>query len=62
MTMKRTRRPEIVADAAYAILTRDRSFSGNFCVDEQVLRDAGIMDFSSYSDCPESELIPDAFL
>ncbi len=61
-SMKRTRRPEIVADAAHAILTRERSFSGNFCIDEQVLRDIGIADFSAYSDCPESDLIPDTFL
>ncbi len=61
-TMRRTRRPEIVADAAHAILTRDRSFSGNFCIDEQVLRDAGTTDFSAYSNCPDSELILDTFL
>jgi citronellol/citronellal dehydrogenase len=61
-TMQRTRRPEIVADAAHAVLTRELSFTGNFCTDEQVLRDAGVQDFSRYSDCPESALIPDAFL
>lgn len=61
-TMQRTRRPEIVADAAHAILTRDLSFTGNFCIDEQVLRAHGVQDLSGYSDCPESALIPDAFL
>ncbi|MBS0407373.1 MAG: NAD(P)-dependent oxidoreductase [Proteobacteria bacterium] len=61
-TMKRTRRPDIVADAAHAVLTRDRSFSGNFCIDEQVLRAQNITDLSVYSDCPESDLIPDAFI
>ena len=61
-TLKRTRRPEIVADAAHAIFTRDCSFSGNFCIDEQVLHEQGIFDLSGYSDCPESDLIPDAFI
>ncbi|ABF12361.1 SDR family oxidoreductase [Cupriavidus metallidurans] len=61
-TMKRTRHPEIVADAAYAILTKDTSFTGNFCVDESVLRQEGVTDFSQYSDCPESDLIPDSFV
>jgi citronellol/citronellal dehydrogenase len=61
-TMKRTRRPEIVADAAHAILTRHRSFSGHFCIDEQVLHEQGVHDLSGYSDCPESDLIPDSFI
>ncbi|MFA5632306.1 MAG: NAD(P)-dependent oxidoreductase [Porticoccaceae bacterium] len=61
-TMKRTRRPDIVADAAHAILTRNRSFSGNFCIDEQVLYQQGVTDFSTYSDCPVSDLIPDSFI
>ena len=61
-TMKRTRRPEIMGDAAHAILTRNRSFSGHFCIDEQVLREQGVTDLSMYSDCPESDLIPDSFI
>jgi citronellol/citronellal dehydrogenase len=61
-TMKRTRRPEIMADAAHAILTESSSFSGNFCVDEDLLRTRGVEDFSIYSDCHESELIPDSFI
>ncbi|MCA4133659.1 NAD(P)-dependent oxidoreductase [Arthrobacter sp. M4] len=65
------RGPEIMADAAHAILTgsnlttpedRERS-SGNFYTDEQVLRAAGVSDFSSYSlGGPENELVPDIFL
>jgi len=44
------RRPEIVADAAYAILTSDsRSYTGNFDVDEDVLRRTGVTDFQMYS-------------
>ncbi|WP_410674152.1 SDR family oxidoreductase [Amycolatopsis sp. cmx-4-68] len=45
----RTRTPEIVADAAHAILTRDsRSCTGNFFIDEDVLADEGITDFDRY--------------
>ena len=35
---------------------------GHFCIDEQVLHEQGISDLSVYSDCPESDLIPDAFI
>lgn len=41
--------PEVMADAAYAILIRDsRSFTGNICMDEDVLRDAGVTNFDAY--------------
>jgi citronellol/citronellal dehydrogenase len=60
--MRRTRRPDIMADAAHAILTRDRHFSGNFCIDEDVLRANGVSDFSAYSDCVPEDLIPDTFI
>ena len=58
-----SRKPEIMADAAHAILTRpSRQFTGNFCVDEEVLRSEGVTDFSQYSSVPGAELIPDFFL
>ncbi|XP_057370873.1 hydroxysteroid dehydrogenase-like protein 2 [Daphnia carinata] len=42
--------PDVTADAAYAILTRDsRSYTQHFCIDEDVLRDEGITDFEQYS-------------
>jgi citronellol/citronellal dehydrogenase len=45
----KSRRPEIMADAAYAILTKDsRSCTGNFFLDEDVLRAEGVTDFSGY--------------
>jgi citronellol/citronellal dehydrogenase len=48
--LKRTRHPEIVADAAHYILTRDsRAFTGRFCIDEEVLRESGVTDFASYA-------------
>jgi citronellol/citronellal dehydrogenase len=59
----RCRNPEIVADAAQVILTRDsRSFTGRFCIDEDVLREAGVTDFSGYAVDPRQELITDLFL
>ena len=58
------RRPEIVADAAHAILCSDaRSTSGNFFLDEDVLRAAGVSDFDSYAVVPGTrELLPDLFV
>lgn len=57
------RKPEIVADAAYCIMTRDsRECSGCFFIDEEVLADAGETDFERYRVDPESRLIPDIFL
>jgi len=57
------RKPEIVADAAHAILCQPaREFSGRFCIDEDVLREAGITDFDRYAVQPGAPLIPDLFL
>ena len=65
-TMKGSRKPDIMADAAYAVLTRKSTeFTGNFCVDETLLREAGTADFSAYamtSGMKDSELLPDYFL
>jgi len=61
--MARARSPEIVADAAHAIFTRpSRDFTGNFALDEDVLRDAGVTDLSGYSAVPSDQLLPDLFL
>jgi citronellol/citronellal dehydrogenase len=52
-----------MADAAHAILTRNsRECTGNFFIDELVLREAGVTDFDRYSVTPGSELIPDFFV
>ncbi len=57
------RRPEIVADAAHAVLTRPaRQCSGNFFVDEAVLREEGVTDLSRYAVTPGGQLAPDLFL
>lgn len=63
---KQCRLPDIMADAAYVILTRDsKNFTGNFVVDENILKEEGIKDFSRYlavPGTPESDLVPDFFL
>jgi citronellol/citronellal dehydrogenase len=65
-TIRGSRSPDIMADAAHAILTRKSSeFTGHFCVDEALLRESGVTDFSRYSTTPgmkDSELLPDYFL
>ena len=64
--VKHSRTPEIVADAAYAILCREsRACTGNFFIDEDVLRAAGRTDFRGYQVDPEiapEALLPDFFL
>jgi citronellol/citronellal dehydrogenase len=57
------RKPEIMADAAYVILTRQsREATGNFYIDDEVLASAGITELAKYSVEPGAELLPDAFL
>ena len=61
--LDRTRRPEIMADAAHAILTRDaRATTGNFFLDDEVLRESGVTDFAVYAVKPGMPLLPDLFL
>ncbi len=57
------RKTEIVADAAHAVLVRDaREMTGRFLIDEDVLREAGVTDFSQYAVDPSQHLLPDLFL
>ncbi len=57
------RKPEIVADAAHAILLRSSAdHSGQFYIDEDVLREEGVDDFSMYAIDPDSPLLTDLFL
>lgn len=61
--LKASRKPAIMADAAYVILNRDsRSATGNFYIDETVLREEGVTDFDHYAVTPGMELYPDLFL
>ena len=48
--------------AAYVILTRDKSFTGNFVIDEAILREEGCKDFDQYAVEPGHELLPDGFI
>jgi citronellol/citronellal dehydrogenase len=61
--MQMSRTPEIVADAACAILLRpSRACTGNFFIDEQVLAEEGITDLSGYAVNTEQPLMKDIFL
>jgi len=61
--VQRSRTPEIVADAAFVILQKP-SFetTGNFFIDEDVLKTEGVSDFSKYAVNPDHKLMNDLFL
>ena len=61
--MAQSRRPEIVADAAYEIVTKDaRSNTGKFYIDEDVLIESGVTDFEQYGYGETGKLQLDIFL
>lgn len=61
--VQRSRKPEMVADAAFAILKRSSAeCTGNFFIDEEVLKQEGITDFTSYAVNPSNELQKDIFI
>ncbi len=61
--LQRSRTPEIMADAAHAILTRPaRECTGQFFIDDAVLYQAGVRDFEHYSVTPGSVLFADLFV
>ena len=61
--IKHSRKPEIVADSAYEILIKDsKTFTGQFCIDDEILEQAGMSDLSKYSVEPGADLVPDFFL
>jgi citronellol/citronellal dehydrogenase len=61
--LRRSRKPEIVADAAYEILNKPaRECSGNFFIDDAVLYEAGVRDFTPYSVDPGATLLADLFV
>lgn len=60
---RRSRKPEIMGDAAHVIFTKpSREFTGNFCIDDEVLESAGVSDLSVYAVDPSAELAPDFFV
>lgn len=61
--IKCCRKPEIVSDAAYEVLTREsRSCTGNFFIDETLLRESGVTDMDQYAVEPGNDLLPDFFV
>jgi citronellol/citronellal dehydrogenase len=61
--VKMSRKPAIVADAAYHILRKPSiEFTGNTCIDEDILLKEGFIDFDQYAVLPGAELYPDFFL
>ena len=61
--IRRCRKPSIVAEAAHRILSGDSaSQTGQFLIDEDVLRAGGETDFDRYAVDPSAELFPDYFL
>jgi citronellol/citronellal dehydrogenase len=61
--MRRSRKPDIVADAAHVILSRpSRECTGRFFIDDSVLFEAGVRDFDSYSVEPGGKLLGDIFI
>jgi citronellol/citronellal dehydrogenase len=61
--MRHARKPEIMADAAYAIFNRDpRTFTGQFCIDDEVLKAQGVTDFDRYQVEPGLPLEADLFI
>ncbi|XP_014811870.1 PREDICTED: hydroxysteroid dehydrogenase-like protein 2 isoform X1 [Calidris pugnax] len=59
---KQCRKTDILADAAYCILTKPKTFTGNFVIDEVLLREEGVKDFDVYAIAPGHPLMPDFFL
>jgi citronellol/citronellal dehydrogenase len=61
--MRGSRKPDIMGDAAHAILTRpSRECTGNFFIDDDVLRAAGKTNFDEYAVDPTAALLPDFFI
>lgn len=60
--MRRSRTPEIVADAAHAIFLKPKTFTGNFLIDDTFLAGEGVTDFDRYRADPSQPLQPDFFV
>ena len=61
--MRAARKPEIVADAAYAVFARPaRTFTGNFLIDDTFLAENGVTNFDSYRMDPTQKLVQDFFV
>jgi citronellol/citronellal dehydrogenase len=61
--MQASRKPDIMSDAAYVILTRDaKSTTGNFFIDDEVLASVGVTNLDHYANKPGAPLWPDFFI
>ncbi len=61
--IRQSRKPEIVADAAHVILTRDsKQCTGHFFIDQRVLEEEGQRDFGHYAIEPDAGLMDDFFI
>ena len=59
----RLQKEKMSTPEALAILTRDaKTCTGNFFIDEDVLKEAGVTDLTGYAMDPDKELLPDLFL
>ncbi|XP_006864789.1 PREDICTED: hydroxysteroid dehydrogenase-like protein 2 [Chrysochloris asiatica] len=56
------RKVDIIADAAYSIFKKSKNFTGNFIIDENILKEEGIQNFDVYAIKPGHPLLPDFFL
>ena len=62
VVMQRSRKPDIIADAAYALFQKPVSFSGNFLIDDTFLAGEGVTDFEKYRVDPGQPLQVDIFM
>lgn len=60
--MRRSRKPEIMADAAHLILTKPVDFSGHFLIDDEMLSSHGVADLDRYNYTASVDLQPDLFV
>ena len=61
--MRMSRTPGIVADAAFAILSKPSTENtGQFFIDEEILRKEGVTDFDRYAVDNSQKLMKDFFL
>jgi citronellol/citronellal dehydrogenase len=61
--MQKSRTPEIMADAAYEIVTTEQlALTGAAVIDEALLRQRGVSDFKKYLSAPGAEPMPDLYV
>ena len=60
--MRMSRKPEILAEAAYRVFQKPKSFTGNFLIDDTFLAGEGVTDFDQYRADPSQPLQVDFFV